>query len=181
MEAKKSDLIIKGESVYLRPITIEDTDLVVGWRNSKRVMQNFIYRTPLTREDHLNWMKEKVAKGHVIQFIICNNSDDKPLGSVYLQNIEMAHRKAEWGLFLGEDEAFGRGVGTQTGKLFLDYIFNTYHLHKIVSRVLARNKGCIHMCEKLGCTQEAYLKEELILDGKYEDLVWFGIINPNER
>lgn len=181
MEALKSDLIIKGKQIYLRPITVEDTDTVIGWRNSDRVMQNFIYRKPLTRDEHLGWMENKVAKGLVLQFVICDLQTNKPLGSVYLQNIEEAHRKAEWGLFLGEEEAFGRGIGTESGALFLDYMFKTYHFHKIISRVLAHNKGCIRMCEKLGCTKEAYLKDELILDGKYEDLVWFGIINPDER
>ena len=52
-----------GEQVYLRPLTTEDTEMVVAWRNSKRVMDNFIYQTPITTEGHLNWFHNKVETG----------------------------------------------------------------------------------------------------------------------
>jgi RimJ/RimL family protein N-acetyltransferase len=32
--------------------------------------------------------------------------------------------------------------------------------------------------EKAGYLKEAYLKDELFIEGKYEDLVLFGAINP---
>ena len=52
--------IINGESIYLRPITREDTALVVAWRNNPAVMQNFIFRQPFTAELHENWLRTKV-------------------------------------------------------------------------------------------------------------------------
>lgn len=180
MVINMENIRIQGEQIYLRPITIEDTDKVVAWRNDSRVVENFIYRKPITRQEHLNWMKNKVDTGKVVQFIICDNINDRPLGSVYAQNFDEENKKAEWGIFLGEEEAFGKGIGTEAGELFLTYLFKTYKLHKIISRVLAHNKGCIHMCEKLDCMQEAYCKDDLFLEGTYADLVWFGKINPEE-
>lgn len=173
------DLRVKGEQVYLRPITVEDTDVVVRWRNEKIVVENFIYRKPISKEEHLNWLKNKVDTGLVHQFIICRNEDDLPLGSIYLQNFEEDNKKTEWGIFLGEKEAFGHGVGTEAAKLLLKHAFENLDYHKVVSRVLAYNKASVRMNEKAGYVQEAYLKDELFLDGKYEDLIFFGAINPN--
>jgi RimJ/RimL family protein N-acetyltransferase len=48
----------------------------------------------------------------------------------------------------------------------------------VISRVLAKNKASIRMNEKAGYVKEAYLKDELYIDGKYEDLILFGAINP---
>ena len=37
---------IYGEQVYLRPITPDDTDLIIEWRNSEAVRPYFIYQKP---------------------------------------------------------------------------------------------------------------------------------------
>lgn len=180
MEPVKKDLKIIGQQIYLRPITLEDTELVVRWRNERVVVENFIYRKPVSKEEHLNWLKNKVETGLVHQFVICRLADDKPLGSIYLQNFEEENKRAEWGIFLGEREAYGKGVGTEAAKLLLEYAFQRLRLHKVTSKVLAYNQASVRMNEKAGYTQEAYLRDELFLDGKYEDLILFGAINPEK-
>lgn len=181
MEQVQKDLRIKGSQIYLRPITIEDTDNVVRWRNDKKIVQNFIYRKNISKEEHLNWLHNKVETGQVIQFIICDLQTDKPLGSIYLQNFNETTRQAEEGIFLGEDEAYGRGIGTEAAKLMLEYAFTTLKLHKLTARVLSYNQGSRRMHEKAGYQKESYLKDELFLDGKYEDLIFYGAINPAEH
>jgi len=180
MEPMKKDLVIKGQQIYLRPITADDTEMAVRWRNRPVVVENFIYRKPVSRKDHENWLANKVFTGQVHQFIVCRNEDDMPVGSIYLQNFEEEHKKAEWGIYLGEERAYGKGIGTEAAKLVLNYAFTALGMHKVVSRVLARNKASIRMNEKAGYVREAYLKDELFLEGRYEDLILFGAINPNE-
>ena len=46
--------------VYLRPITLEDTDRIIRWRNSDRVRKNFIDQRPFTRQGHLG---DRQARG----------------------------------------------------------------------------------------------------------------------
>ena len=76
MEPVRKDLILRGQQIYLRPITAEDTELAVRWRNQPSVVANFLYRKPITREDHENWLANKVMKGLVHQFIVCRNEDE---------------------------------------------------------------------------------------------------------
>ena len=49
--------------VYLRPITMDDTERIVGWRNSDRVRKNFIFQKPFTVQGHIEWMETKVVSG----------------------------------------------------------------------------------------------------------------------
>lgn len=177
-EEMKTEKIEVGEIVYLRYMTIEDTDMVVRWRNTQVVRDNFIYQKEVTRQDHLNWFHNKIETGKVIQFVICDNVTDKPLGSIYLQNFEWEHKKAEWGIFLGEKEAFGRGVGKEAAKLLVKYGFEEKKLHKITSKVLPFNIPSVKMNEAAGYQREAYLKDEVIINGKFQDLILFGILNP---
>jgi RimJ/RimL family protein N-acetyltransferase len=102
------------------------------------------------------------------------------MGSIYLQNFEEENKKAEWGIYIGEEQAYGKGVGTEAARLVLKYAFEDLGMHKVVSRVLAFNKASIRMNEKAGYVREAYLKDELFIDGKYEDLVLFGAINGQQ-
>ena len=94
MRQKRKNMILEGKNIYLRPMTGEDTDLIVKWRNEDFVRKNFIYQKPFTREGHLNWVETMVKTGKVVQFIICTN-ENKPVGSVYLRDIDETHHKAE--------------------------------------------------------------------------------------
>ena len=60
---------IEGKQIYLRPITMEDTDRIVSWRNQDRVRHNFIYQKLFTKESHENWMHNQVETGHVVQLL----------------------------------------------------------------------------------------------------------------
>ena len=168
---------IVGEKIYLRPMQVEDTDLILSWRNADIVKKNFIYQKDLTREQHLNWIHEKVEKGEVIQFIVCDKETDKPLGSTYLQHFEREHHKAEWGIFLAE-EACGKGIGSQAAELTKKYAFEVCKLHKVFGRILAFNEASIRIQQKAGFQKEAYLKDDVLINGKYQDVILMAALSP---
>ena len=165
--------------IYLRPMTYEDTDRIVSWRNSDAVRRNFIYQELFTRESHENWIRTRVETGDAIQMIICELDTDKPLGSVYIRDIDRKHRKAEYGIFIGEPSARGRGLGTAAARLMLRYCFEEEGLHRIYLRVLAGNDQAIRSYEKAGFRREGYLREDACVDGNYVDVVWMAALNSN--
>ena len=100
------------------------------------------------------------------------------MGSVFLRDIDYQNKKAEYGIFIGEDTARGKGIGTEAAKSIVQYGFAELKLHKIFLRVLADNKGAIKSYENAGFVQEAYLKDEVLLNGEYRDIVLMAVINP---
>jgi len=163
--------------ICLRKMTREDTDLIVKWRNSEEVRRNFIYQALFTREGHENWIRTKVETGEVVQMMICDIATGTPLGSVYIRDIDRQHNKAEYGIFIGEASARGRGVGTAAARLMLDYCFEEEKLHKVFLRVFAHNKQAIRSYEKAGFVQEAFLRDDVCVSGKYCDIILMAKIN----
>lgn len=137
------------QTVHLRPMTIEDTSKIVAWRNHDFVRKNFIYQELFTEEGHLDWIKNQVEPGHVVQFIICL-SNGREIGSVYLRDIDRENKTAEYGIFIGEEDAIGCGYGPQTARLALQYAFDTIGLDKVFLRVLADNTGARRSYEHSG-------------------------------
>lgn len=174
MDGKK---VIYGEKVILRPITMEDTPLIVIWRNTESVRKNFIFRERFTEEMHNNWMRTKVASGEVVQYIIIDRDADKPVGSVYFRDIDMKNRSAEYGIFIGEESARGKGLGSETARIFTRFGFETLGLHRISLRVLAGNSQAEKSYENAGFAREGVFRDMVYLDGEYRDVVFMAMIN----
>ncbi len=167
-------------NIYLRPMTKDDTDLIVAWRNKDEVRKHFIYQELFTRQSHEHWIETMVDTGKVVQMIICSQDTDQPFGSVYIRDIDMQHRKGEYGIFIGEDDARGKGIGTQAAKRMIEYAFETLKLHRLFLRVFADNLQAVRSYEKAGFVREAYLKDDVRIDGKYHDIILMAIINQEE-
>lgn len=170
----------EAAGIYLRPMTVEDTDCIVEWRNSPQVRKNFIYQALFTRESHLNWIHTMVETGRVVQLIICEAADESPVGSVYVRDIDRQHRKAEYGIFIGEASARGRGIGTAAAKLMIRYCFEELKLHRLFLRVYADNRQAVRSYEKAGFVREAYLRDDVYVDGRFRDIVLMAVLNQEE-
>ena len=172
---------IEGKDIYLRLMGREDTDNIIRWRNKEIVFRNFIYQKPFTREGHENWIKTMIDTGKVVQFIICEREGGRPVGSVYLRDIDRTHNKAEYGIFIGEEDALGKGYGTQAASLMIKYAFEEEGLHKLMLRVLAENDRAVRSYEKAGFVKEAYLRDEVFLEGRYRDVIYMAAIREDEK
>ncbi len=165
---------IEGERVVLRPITMEDTPLIVAWRNDPSVLQNFIYRGPFTAAVHINWMKTRVASGEVVQYIIEDRESGRPVGSVYFRDVNSSYHSAEYGVFIGESEARGKGLGSETARLFTDFGFETLGLHRISLRLLSDNVQARRSYENAGFQVEGVFRDMVLLDGRYRDVLFMA-------
>lgn len=165
---------MERQQLHIRPITPEDTEKIVAWRNKDFVRKNFIYQQPFTVEGHKAWLKEQVEPGHVAQFIICL-ADGREIGSVYLRDIDREAGTAEYGVFIGEEDALGKGFGTRAAAQMLDYGFGTLRLERIFLRLLEDNGRAEKSYEKAGFRRIEGKRERVCLEQGTRDVLFMEI------
>lgn len=170
----------ENAGIFLRIMGPEDTDNIVEWRNSEGVRKNFIYQALFTRESHENWTRTMVETGKVVQMMICDRVSGEAVGSVYVRDIDRQHKKAEYGIFIGGEQARGRGMGTAAARLMIRFCFEELELHRLFLRVYADNCSAVRSYEKAGFVKEAYLRDDVCIDGVFRDIVLMGILNETK-
>lgn len=170
----RKNVVLKGKKVTLKPITYDDCEDFIGWRNSAFIKKHFIYRKDITLEEQRNWIKNKVETGLVVQFIIWENKDNKKIGCVYLQNIDVDKKEAEFGILIGEEEYVGGGRGTESATLINTYAFEELGLERIYLRVLNNNERAQKSYVKAGFVLDDY-REIIEIDGEKTEVVFMSI------
>ena len=168
----EKDLFMEGDLIRLRPITEDDFPLIVKWRNNENVKKNFIYREKFNLEGQKKWKETMIDTGRVIQFIICEKDHgDRPVGSVYLRDINREKASAEYGVFIGEDDAQGKGYGNEAALMMTEFAEKTMSLKELILRVFVYNVNAIKSYEKAGFVRTEYLPAVECSDGYKGDMI----------
>ena len=163
-------------NVEIRAIKPSDTNNIVKWRNSKHVLEYFIDRAKITPESHLYYYETKIEKGFVAQFIIVVDGID--VGTVFLRDISLKNRNAEFGIFNGEKDYLGKGIGGKANNLILNYAFNELFLDTVFLRVLKINERAIKSYIKIGFKKID--REEIVKTNDKEEVVIFMEIKKSD-
>lgn len=171
-------MLFESERIFLRKMTLEDTELYHKWRNDMDVMYSTnpaldVYPLEDTRSfvEHVI-LGSNTAKG----YIMVDKSDKQPLGIISLIQIDYKNRNAECIIDIGEKEYWGKGYGEEGMKLLLDYAFYEMNLHRVSLKVFSFNERAIQLYYKLGFKQEGSSRESLFRDGKWHDMVHMGLL-----
>lgn len=157
----------------LRPITEADTDNIVRWRNLESVKRNLYTREPVTRESHLQWLHGQVNTGRCIQYIL--ESPEGDIGIAFIKNIDNFHKKGEYGIFIGEESARGKGYGRRATELMLQKAFEELGLNRVSLHVFEENLPGIRAYEHAGFKIEGVLRNDFRYENEYLNAVVMGI------
>ena len=167
---------IHGKAILLRPLTLSDTEDILRWRNTPYVREHFVFRDEMTKQMHEAWLLEKVMKGVVRQWIICETDAReaafRAVGSVYLRDIDQEVKTAEYGIFIGETDALGKGYAVEAARLVLQYAFQTLHLQTVGLRVYSDNERAKRGYAAAGFREVRSLPDVISTDGSRADMLW---------
>jgi len=99
------------------------------------------------------------------------------IGEAALKNIRWYNRKAELSLFL-KPEFQGKKIGTEVLKRMMKYAFNTLNFYRLEAEVIDYNEVSRKLVEKLNFTLEGRLRQAKYFEGKYYDILRYGILKP---
>ena len=167
-----------GEKVYLRPLELEDlNERYLSWLNDpvvSRYLESGIF--PSTREDLERFFKQATASRDQVMLAIVNKETDQHIGNVKLGPINWVHRKAAFGILIGDRQFWNTGVGTEAARLTVEYAFFRLNLRRIDLGVYAEHEAAVHSYEKVGFRVEGRFREDLFHEGQYKDHLWMGLL-----
>jgi diamine N-acetyltransferase len=100
-----------------------------------------------------------------------------------LVDIELVHRRAEYGRFLIGDEQAARGIpaAVEALGLLFDLAFDELGLERVYGYVVGTNRRMLKWQVYLGMREEARLRRHLWLGGHWHDAVMLGLLEPEYR
>ena len=97
------------------------------------------------------------------------------IGETALKNIRWYNRKAELSLFI-KPEFQGKKIGTEVLIKMMNYAFNTLNFYRLEAEVIDYNEISKKLVENLNFTLEGRLRQAKYHDGKYFDILRYGIL-----
>ena len=174
----KSPFLI-GTHVYLRPLEFEDlNERYLSWLNDpvvNRYLESGIF--PSTKEDLEKFFRQVTGtRDHVI-LAIMEKETDQHIGNVKLGPINWVHRKATFGILIGDKQFWNTGIGTEVTQLAVEYAFFRLNLRRIDLGVYAEHEVAVRSYEKVGFRIEGRFREDLFHEGQYKDRLWMGLLS----
>lgn len=168
--------------IVLTPITENDGDKIVKWRNDPKVRNHCLDKTPVTVESNKAFYKNYVLTGKYKQFIVdCMEEStgvcSYPIATVYLKDMDYGNKRCELCIFTSSDVEWNPEGQTIAIEMLVEKAFNEYGMHKIYSYVFKKYLDEVKLLEKAGFSVEAVLKDEARNEqGEYEDIVRLSVI-----
>jgi diamine N-acetyltransferase len=168
--------------VDLAEIGEEHADLIANWKSSKELSNQIMSSFKVTTvSEAKKWIKKTSESDSQKLFGIftLENSTKKLVGISRLMYIDLKSGTSEFGIYIGEQKAQGRGIGKQALNLTLKYGFERLKLRKIYLRVNTNNHRAIQLYQNLSFEVEGVLKDHFLNDETYEDIQYMSLFQKN--
>jgi len=172
---------LSGEKIYLREVREEDvSDEYYSWINDLEINQFLESRfLPRSKKDILNHVNKLDGNPNEIFFAICDIKNDKHIGNIKLGPINWYHRKGDISLLVGDKNYWGKGIGTESIALVIEFGFKVLNLNKLCAGYYANNIGSAKAFEKCGFKIEGNFEDEYFSNGKYIHGIRIGLLKKN--
>jgi len=162
--------MLKGDKVTLRPYIEKDIDVLFNIRNNLRIQDMLmVLPKPNTRQNVLEWVKNKENSENSIFFILSENISNNAIGFIQIVDIDFRNRHGCIGIAF--DENFqGKGYFIEVMKLMESYAIKYYGLIKLIAYIFESNEKSIKAFEKLGYIKSGVLKKHFYQDKLFHNV-----------
>lgn len=178
MKATRQPAFLEGASIYLRPLQHGDlSGPYASWINDQEVMcymEAGIF--PNTAEDLEAFFKNVTSRRDQVILAIMSKKLRRHIGNVKLGPIDWVHRRAHFGILIGDKQFWGKGVGTEATRMMVRYAFMRLNLNRVDLGVYAEHESAVRCYERVGFKIEGKLRQDLFHQGTYKDRLWMGLL-----
>jgi len=176
----KEGILKKGEGVALRDARSSDI------RDYKRWMLGGEWKDFDAPWEYKDMSEDEVVKRFGSLFLkdkteprkcaIISTLEDKPIGWVNRYSENEHHALFLLGIDICEDEHLGKGLGTESLTLWINYLFENSDIHKVGLQTYSFNIRMKKLAEKLCFTEEGVDREIVHWDGRWHDRIKYGLL-----
>ena len=167
--------------MVLRPLEMEDVEILQGWINNPEIHQYLCRTRPLNRTEEKEWLENLHKQEGEVVLGIARREGEQLIGTCGLHGLKGPHRTAELGILIGEERFHGQGYGTEAIRLLLAYGFQTLNLHRVGLRVYENNPRAIRCYEKCGFRREGVQRESRWWEGRWWNTLEYAILEKEWR
>ncbi|WP_265110038.1 GNAT family N-acetyltransferase [Halosolutus halophilus] len=171
-------VFLGGDDVALRPIEEEDLDFLQTQINDSDVWRPIGRSKPLNAEQEREFYENVICDDDGVHLLI--TADSTPVGTIGLHNVDWETQKAEVGYWVAPDY-HGRGYGTEATTRLVEHGFDQLGLHRIAACVFEFNEPSQRLLESVGFTREGVHRDAEFVDGEYQDVYWYGLLEHEWR
>ncbi len=168
---------LRGRLVCLKVIEAQDIEQLYEWKNEYELATLIkAYPLPLTRHEIDEWVKKNQSDKNQVFLGVFLLKGLALVGVARLKYIDRISANTELGIYIGDKDHRGKGLGKEALNLILAYAFRDLNLHKVYLKVLESNTKAIRLYEGCGFSKEGTLREQFWSQGRYENIVSMGIL-----
>ena len=167
--------VLIGRRVYLRPLQKEDLVHIRKWYDDAEIRGLIGEVTSMSHSDCEKFL-EVHADSSREWFVVVIQENSRVIGEAGLLRMDRAWRATDVSVIIGEKEEWGKGYGTETILLLLDYAFRHLNFHRVAIGVVGFNERALHFWEKTGFRREGIQRDGYYYDGKYYDFVMMSML-----
>lgn len=174
---------LEGNQIFLR--SLEEKDIsgdYPNWLNDRQVnYYNSRGRFPISLKKVKDYVLFSQTTETALILAIVWKESGLHIGNISLQNINWIDRNAEFAILLGNKDFWGKGVGVEAGNLIIKHGFYELNLHRIYCGTSSENIAMQKLAMKLQMKQEGLRKEALFKNGRYVDIVEYGVLKKEYK
>ncbi len=164
-----AEILITGERLRLRRATEADLDYIMELEYAP---DNLPYIVPFDRDFHTGIITNGQASMDVIVEEVASG---EPAGYFMVAGLSTEAREMEWTHVIIAKK--GLGYGHEAMKLIKKWAFEVKKFHRAWLDCKDYNDRALHLYESEGMVREGLIRETIITNGVYENLVVLGILD----
>jgi [ribosomal protein S5]-alanine N-acetyltransferase len=138
---------------------------------------------PYRLDDALTWIEHQnrhPVVAEIANFALRLAPTGQLIGCVGLRDIDVQHRQAELGFWVGVD-FWGRGYAREAAQAVIRFGFETLDLNRIYAHHMTRNPASGRVLQAVGMQREGVLRQRVQKWGIYEDVVLYAVLRDEWR
>jgi ribosomal-protein-alanine N-acetyltransferase len=173
--------ILRSNRLILVPLSMSHlSQEYVNWLNDPEVTFFLDSGGDYTFEK-LNNFLEDVENKDILFWGIHLNHDQKHIGNIKIDPVNLKHGLCEYGILLGEKSEWGKGYAKEASLMVIDYCFNVLNLRKMTLGVVEDNENAVTLYKNLGFIIEGVYKDHRFHNNQYWNTLRMALFNKRYK